>query len=46
MSKLPIKPTPAGPDDLSNILETFGTLESRSGVTFGQLQKKISELSH
>ncbi len=34
-----------GPDDLNNIMETFGALEGRFGVTFGQLQQKVSEIS-
>ncbi len=45
VSKLPINQPRRGPDDLSNIMETFSSLESRFGVTFRQLQKKISELS-
>ncbi len=34
-----------GPDALNNIIETFGTLEGRFGVTFGQLQQKVTEIS-
>jgi len=45
VSKLPINQPRRGPDEISNIMDTFSTLESRFGVTFGQLQKKISELS-
>lgn len=44
-SNFPIDQPQRGPDDLNNILETFGTLEGRFGVTFGQLQQKVSEIS-
>ncbi|MBW2559196.1 MAG: GAF domain-containing protein, partial [Deltaproteobacteria bacterium] len=44
-SEFMIDQPPRGPDDLDNIMETFGTLEGRFGVTFGQLQQKVSEIS-
>jgi len=44
-SEFMIDQPPRGPDDLNNIMETFGMLEGRFGVTFGQLQQKVSEIS-
>jgi len=40
-----IDQTQRSPDELNNIIETFGTLEGRFGVTFKQLQQKVSEVS-
>jgi len=34
-----------GADEISNIVNTFGTLENQFGITFGQLQQKISEIA-
>lgn len=34
-----------GTDEISNIVQTFGTLENQFGITFGQLQQKISEVA-
>jgi len=44
-SELLVDQSQKGSKDLDNIIETFGTLEGRFGVTFGQLQKKVSEVS-
>ena len=34
-----------GSDEIGNIVQTFGTLENQFGITFGQLQQKISEIA-
>ncbi|MCD6486243.1 MAG: GAF domain-containing protein [Syntrophobacterales bacterium] len=34
-----------GSDEISNIVKTFGTLENQFGITFGQLQQKVSEMA-
>ncbi len=40
-----IDQTNEGNDELNNIMENFGKLEGRFDSTFGQLQKKVTEIS-
>ncbi|MEA1970916.1 MAG: GAF domain-containing protein, partial [Thermodesulfobacteriota bacterium] len=34
-----------GANEISNIVKTFSTLENQFGITFGQLQQKVSEVA-
>ncbi len=34
-----------GQDEINNIIQTFGALENQFGATFGQLQRKVSEIA-
>jgi len=34
-----------GQNELNNIVKTFDVLENKFGSTFGQLQRKVSEIS-